>query len=99
MKGRQERTAIADFLNPVNGYRGQLELQGKKPKDHKKENFKLLKQKEEEVQKQIEEKSKSKGELFKMKKFQNVPSKLKEQLSTGDGISRPQTAASRGGKS
>lgn len=93
MKGRQDRTAIAEFLNPVNGYRGKLELQGKKPKDHRKENLKLLKQKEQEVQKQLDEESKPKGELFKMKKFQNVPSKLKDHISESTS-QRPQTAAS-----
>ena len=47
-RGRQDRTAIADFLNPVNGHRGMLELQGKKPKDHRKNNLNFIKQKEEE---------------------------------------------------
>ncbi|CDW80069.1 UNKNOWN [Stylonychia lemnae] len=95
MKGRQDRTAIADFLNPVNGYRGQLELMGKKPKDHRKENLKLIKQKEEENKKLEEEKAKGKGEPWKMKKFQNIQSKVKETLSQTDNQSRPQTAVSR----
>ena len=45
VKGRYERSAIADFLNPVNGYRGNLELQGKKPKDHRKDNQEFIKKK------------------------------------------------------
>ena len=94
MKGRHDRTAIAEFISPVNGYRGQLELQGKKPKDHRKENQKLLKAKQEEVQKQIEDQTKPKAEPFKMKKFQNVQSKLKDQLSECTTSQRPQTAAS-----
>lgn len=47
---------MADFLNPVNGYRGQLALQGKTPKDHRKENLKLIQQKAEEVKRKEEEK-------------------------------------------
>ncbi len=82
MRGRHERTAVADCLNPINGYRGLLELQGKKPKDHRKENFKLIKQKEEEKRREVEEEQlKTKGEPFKMSKFKNVQSKVKETLS------------------
>ena len=73
---------MADFLNPVNGYRGQLALQGKTPKDHRKENLKLIQQKAEEVKRKEEEKEvASSYEPFKMTKFKNVPSKVKENLS------------------
>jgi len=43
MKGRYERSAMADVINPVNGYRGQLELYGMTPKDHRKENLNFIK--------------------------------------------------------
>jgi len=38
-----ERTAIEDFINPLNGYRGKLEAQGKEVKNHIKENRIALK--------------------------------------------------------
>eukprot|EP00347_Sterkiella_histriomuscorum_P013328 403365138 len=95
MKGRHDRTAIADFLNPVNGYRGQLELNGIKPKDHRKENLKMIKQKQEELKKKEEDRMSMKSEPFKMTKFKNVQSKVKETLSQADNMTnRPQTAAS-----
>lgn len=55
LKGRYERPAIADVLNPINGYRGQLELYGVKPKDHRKDNLKFIKQREEEMRHKLEE--------------------------------------------
>jgi len=86
-RGRHDRTAMADILNPVNGYRGMLELQGIKPKDHRKSNMQLIRQKEEERKKEDEIVHK---EPFKMRKFLNVPSRIKDTLSD-----RPQTAQSR----
>lgn len=69
-RGRQERTQIANFLNPVNGYRypilslpsirGNLELHGIKPKDHRKDNKKFISQKQEEFKKKTEELAKPK---------------------------------------
>ena len=67
LKGRYERAAIADVLNPVNGYRGQLELCGMTPKDHRKDNLKYIKQRQEENKVRSEELSKPKAEPFKMK--------------------------------
>jgi hypothetical protein len=37
------RTEIETFLNPLNGYRGKLEAQGKQVKNHMKENRMKLK--------------------------------------------------------
>lgn len=44
LKGRHERSQMADIINPVNGYRGLLALSGQTPKDHRKENFAFIKQ-------------------------------------------------------
>jgi hypothetical protein len=96
LKGRYERTAIADVLNPINGYRGQQELFGLVPKDHRKDNLKFIKQKQEENKKKQDEESKVKPEPFKLKKFANVPSKL-STIDTAESPrkqERPQTAAS-----
>ena len=45
-----DSSAIAQILNPTNGYRGQLQKQGIKPKDHMAENKAALKQKAAENQ-------------------------------------------------
>ena len=101
VRGRYERAAIADYLNPVNGYRGQMELCGMTPKDHRKDNLKYIKSKQEEVKSKLEEAQKPKPEPFKLKKFQNVQSKV--SLATIDTESpsklRPKTAASARPKS
>ena len=65
-KGRQERTVMASLINPINGYRyislspfyrGNLELQGIKPKDHRSINKQIIKKKEEENKVKIEKQS------------------------------------------
>jgi hypothetical protein len=66
-KGRQERTAVADIINPINGYRGQLELYGVTPKDHRKENLNFIKQKQEAIRLKMEDSLKQKPEPFKLK--------------------------------
>ena len=88
MKGRYERSAMADVINPVNGYRGQLELYGMTPKDHRKENLNFIKQKQEEIKQKMEESLKPKPEPFKLKKFSQVSSKLNLQTDEKmiDGI-------------
>jgi hypothetical protein len=100
VKARYERTAMADIINPVNGYRGMLALAGQTPKDHRKENLNILKAKQEENKKMVEDQAKPKPDPFKMRKFQNVPSKL-SLLTTEPGTAsgspdkeRPKTAAS-----
>ena len=40
-----KRTAIEDFLNPINGYRGNLAAQGKEVKNHMKEQRGLIRKK------------------------------------------------------
>ena len=76
VKGRYERSTIADILNPVNGYRGQLELCGQTPKDHRKDNFAFIKQKQEQLRQRMEEQARPKPEPFKLKKFTQVQSKV-----------------------
>ena len=102
VKGRYERSAMADIINPVNGYRGMLSLAGQTPKDHRKDNLKFIKAKQEEVKKTIEEHTKPKPEPFKMKKFTNVQSKLSLITTTNETLpesERPKTAASCRAKS
>lgn len=45
------------------------------PKDHRKDNFKYIKQKQEQVKNRLEEEAKVK-EPFKLKKYQNVQAKV-----------------------
>ena len=49
-----DSSAIAQILNPTNGYRGQLEKQGIKPKDHISENRAALKKKQTEIKEKQE---------------------------------------------
>ena len=36
------RTAVGEFLNPINGYRGRLAQRGIKPKNHARENLRVV---------------------------------------------------------
>lgn len=70
---------MGDFLNPVNGIRGQMERQGIKPRDYTRENVIALreKQRENRDQKQFMESSQSKPLVeWKMAQFKDVKSKI-----------------------
>lgn len=45
---------MADILNPVNGYRGSLQRNGIKPKNHMQQNRTALRKKEEEMREKEE---------------------------------------------
>ena len=69
----QHRHEIADCLNPLNGYRGQLQAQGKEVKNHMKQNRQALRKTADDFNKKREvAEAQSNPDLFKMKKFQNV---------------------------
>lgn len=55
-------------------------MRGIKPKDHRKENQKAIKAIYEERKKKEEESVAPEPEPFKMKKFQNVESKIMKQV-------------------
>jgi len=56
---------ITDLLYPVKGYRGQLEKKGIKPKDHQKDNLKIIKAKHEEfTERKTEQEEKKKESIF-----------------------------------
>jgi hypothetical protein len=67
---------VSNILNPANGYRGNLERKGIKPKDHMKDNLKKIKEKEVEVKEKNESKNEPKN-VFKLSQFQNIASTVK----------------------
>lgn len=54
MNRYKHREAIEDLLNPLNGYRGKLEAQGKQVKNHFVQNKLALKKKEEQFSQKSE---------------------------------------------
>ena len=61
------KTNVEEILHPVNGYRGALERKGVIPKDHQKENMKLLKEKRQEYvdkQEKIQDSKKESTRVF-----------------------------------
>jgi hypothetical protein len=77
---QMQRSAIEDILNPINGYRGALAAKGKEVKNHMKEQRELIKKKTlENQQKALREQEPAK-EMFKMKQFSNVPSKVRQEI-------------------
>ena len=96
-KNRQsQHNAIEQFLQPeLNGFRQKRRAEGKEVKNHMKQHRDNLKRTAEDNWKKKEEASQAPPkDLFKMKKFQNVTSRLRDdqiQQMERDDI-RPQTA-------
>ncbi len=64
---------------------------GIKPKDHAKENFQKMKQKERELKEKRDEEASSKpGQPWKMKKFNDVESKVTRTVRRSKGSSERQ---------
>lgn len=81
----QHREAIEDYLNPLNGYRGKLQAQGKEVKNHIKANRAALRKTQDAFEKKQEVKSiVNPADQFKMKKFQNVQSKIRQEQMNED---------------
>ena len=76
-----QRAAIADFISPDNGLRGRMERQGKEPKNHMKDNYKLLKSKQEQNrERRDEEHSNSNKDLYKLSQFRDVGARVFEPI-------------------
>ena len=65
----QNRSTIEDFINPLNGYRGKLEAQGKQVKNHMKANRAALKTAADKATHKREMESQVGPDPFKMRKF------------------------------
>ena len=68
------RTAVGEFLNPINGYRGRLAQRGIKPKNHARENLLALRVKQKENQMAVQEEPVHSN--WKMKEFRHVQSRI-----------------------
>lgn len=69
---------VSSILNPANGYRGELARKGVQPKNHMRDNLRLIREKERE-NREKKDNPESKN-VFKLSKFQNVSSTLKKNL-------------------
>ncbi len=81
--------AVGGILHPVNGYRGELERRGVVPTDHAKRNVAAMREKQREIQarRELEEQA-AKAEVFKLKKFTSVESKVKDMMSSVSACAR-----------
>ncbi|KAJ3183645.1 Enkurin domain-containing protein 1 [Gaertneriomyces sp. JEL0708] len=91
-------TAVGMLIKPSRGLRDDIIRAGGKPKDHAKENRKKLRELEKAKKAKKAEEEKPEPPLFKLKRFESIPSKLHtrpsvEHLTTAES-SRPSTAAS-----
>ncbi|KAI9098044.1 calmodulin-binding-domain-containing protein [Phlyctochytrium arcticum] len=96
-------TAVGMILKPSRGVRDDIIRSGGKPKDHCKENRLRLKSMQKANKAQKEEDAKPEPRPFKLKQFEDVPSKLQTRRisssstlvsSHGSEASRPSTAGS-----
>lgn len=74
-------TQVSEILNPTNGYRGALIKKGIQPKDHMRENMRIIKEKQRENREKAEHQETK--NVFKLSKFANVSSTLKKKLEVG----------------
>ena len=75
---------VANCLNPVRGYRDKLAREGKHVKNHARENRLALK-KAQEMNRHLREQRKDAGpKPFKLKKFENVSSRLQSSNKKTD---------------
>ena len=86
------RSQVADFICPDNGYRGTQLRRGIVPKDHMKENYRQLRQKQLQNRDDYVNKIKSKPESFsKLIEFKNVESRVYQERELSEN-NIPQTA-------
>ncbi|KAL0488336.1 enkurin domain-containing protein [Acrasis kona] len=74
-----KRDTVGEILNPANGYRGSQQRRGITPKDHTKDNLRIIKEKE-ALNKEKKEKEAEEKNVFKLSQFQNVGSTLSAYL-------------------
>jgi len=73
-----EGKGARDILNPVDGYRGELQRKGNQVKDHAKENRRNIREKQRRLQQQkAEHDLKAETPSFKMQRFRDVKSRVK----------------------
>lgn len=86
------RTQVADFICPDNGYRGTQLRKGIVPKDHMKENYRQLRQKQLQNRDDQISKMRSKPESFsKLIEFKNIESRVYQEREISEN-NIPQTA-------
>ncbi|KAJ3107405.1 Enkurin domain-containing protein 1 [Phlyctochytrium bullatum] len=87
--------AVSMALKPSRGTRDDIILAGGKPKDHSKENYRRLKEMELARKHAEQERSKPPPTPFRLKQFEDVPSKLSTRRSSPASSSPASSASSR----
>jgi len=72
------KAAVADFISPANGIRGQMQKKGIQPKNHMVDNVKQIRATEFKNREAKELASEEPRELYKLRQFKNVESRLHE---------------------
>lgn len=94
------RSAIADFICPDNGFRGQQKRQGFEPKDHMKENRAMLRQQQVKMREDRVDASRPHKELYKLQQFRDVKPRLYDisnKSGKGPETTAPSSSRSNGG--
>eukprot|EP01041_Mallomonas_annulata_P003662 gene3662-7293_t len=88
-RGNNGRSAVADFISPDNGLRGAMQRKGAQPKNHMRDNVRNIRDtefKNREI-KELEAMEPQK-ELYKLRQFRDVESRLHEPTTAFDAASR-----------
>ncbi|KAK2949598.1 putative Calmodulin-binding [Blattamonas nauphoetae] len=98
---KMQKDSVAEYLNPVQNRRDALARKGIKPKDHERENKLKLQEKNRELQEQRaqEEWERENPRRFKLKQFQDVPSRVSAEPKQPRSIDDPRGTGSQRGPS
>ena len=81
-RNRSKSDSVSTILNPVNGVREEMIRRGITPKDHHKENLKMIRETQ-RAKKEIsilEQQKQDTESVFKLEQFQNIDSVVKKQI-------------------
>lgn len=74
-----QKDSMAEYINPANGYRGNLSKKGIQPKDHMKDNANQIRMTQMKLRMKKDEDSMPGKPLYKLAQFQNVAPRLYEE--------------------
>ena len=80
-KYNKKGSAVGDLMNPVRGIRDVQRRRGIEPRNHARENIRILREKQQENRERRQQKADAKPRKFKMKRFQDVKPRVAQNDS------------------
>ena len=87
-KYNKKGSAVGDLMNPVRGIRDVQRRRGIEPRNHARENMRILREKQQENREKRQQKMEEKPKKFKMKRFQDVKPRVAQDSKMATEIAR-----------